>query len=440
MTTVNYISMGLDLFCIGICLLIYISLVLGSDKSSRMKRMFCGIVLSNIGVALFDFAAWLGRGRPERWAFYTVRAANFLHYIFGYLVLLTVTAYLLTYISLKVKFKSKFVYTVIFLCGAGILLTVVSQFNGMYYIINENNEYQRQGMYWLSQVIPLSGMLINAGIIIYYRKIMRKIAALFFLMYMFMPIITMIIQFLFYGITLINIGITLTVLLLYAGVQIEYAKDLEAAIAATARQLELQESHYKTLREHINQTKAAKHDLRHHLSLIQAYIDTEDSEKLKQYVSEYAKSLPIDTEIIFCENYAVNMLLWHYASLAGAEGIKFDAQLDVPENMGVSDSDLCIVFGNLIENAIDAARETTGERFINMRSKITGNMFCLGVDNGFSGEIREENGIFISSKHEGEGIGIPSIKALAGKYDGKAIFEAGNNMFRASVILRNSKV
>ena len=66
---------------------------------------------------------------------------------------------------------------------------------------------------------------------------------------------------------------------------------LEADIAAVNRQLELQSEHYKKLQIHIEETKKARHDLRHHLSVIQAFISTGEKEKLTEYISEY-KTLP----------------------------------------------------------------------------------------------------------------------------------------------------
>jgi sensor histidine kinase YesM len=201
-------------------------------------------------------------------------------------------------------------------------------------------------------------------------------------------------------------------------------------------QLELQGEHYKMLREHIAETKTARHDLRHHLSLLQAYIASGENEKLKAYVNEYTGSLPIDTEIMFCENYAVNSILMHYAGIAKNEGIRFDVRLELPEKTGVNDSDLCIVFGNCIENAIEACRKLNDGKFIKINSKLAGKMLAVTIDNSFDGAIKKEGDTFLSLKHAGEGIGISSVKAVAQKYNEVARFEAKDNIFQASVMLR----
>jgi sensor histidine kinase regulating citrate/malate metabolism len=191
------------------------------------------------------------------------------------------------------------------------------------------------------------------------------------------------------------------------------------------------------LREHIAETKQARHDLRHHLSVIKSYIDTGETEKLTAYISEYESSLPDDTEIVFCENYAVNSILRYYIGIARREGVQVSAKIDIPENARVNDSDLCIVFGNCIENAVEACRKIEdSERFIEINAGLTGEMITITVDNSFNGTINETNGVFMSQKRKDEGIGISSVRAVARKYDGATRFEVEGELFQASVMLK----
>jgi sensor histidine kinase YesM len=102
----------------------------------------------------------------------------------------------------------------------------------------------------------------------------------------------------------------------------------------------------------------------------------------------------------------------------------------------VSDADLCIVFGNCVENAIEACQRAGGERFIRIKSIIIGDMLAVTIDNSFDGILNQNNNTYQSRKHNGEGIGISSVKAVARKYGGDAKFESKANVFQASVILR----
>ena len=432
--------MSLNLLCIVISLIILLALMQERDRRSKMNRLFRFFVLCNIGIISSDTVAWLMNGNMAWYAFYLVRASNFLHFMFGPLILAAMTIYMLAYISLKTKIKRIIPLAVYSLCGLSLFLTVVSQFTGMYYIIDENNVYHRQDFFWLSQALPIAGLAMNMVIIVFYRKVMLRKAALFFLSYMAVPIIAMSIQYMFYGITLVNVGTTLTMLIFYIGVQTELAIDLESTIAGINRQLELKESYYKMLWSHVEETKAARHDLRHYLTVVQSYINSDDKEQLKAYLNQHIRSLPADEEIMFCENFAVNAVISYYVGIAKSEAIQVETHFALPKQIRFNDSDLCIIFGNCIENAIEACRKLDGEKFIKINSMLTGKMLTITIDNNFDGNLEKEEDTFLSLKREGKGVGILSVKAIAKKYDGTARFESDGNNFNVSILLHATDV
>lgn len=203
------------------------------------------------------------------------------------------------------------------------------------------------------------------------------------------------------------------------------------------RQLALEQAHYNTISRHIEETRAARHDLRHHLALIQAYVNAGNHQKLSEYVSQYIQSVPEDTAIVLCKNYAVNTIAHYYMEQAKKEKIETDIHINLPESIGVADSDLCIVFGNLLENALEACkRQQESTPFITVSAALVGEYVVIAVDNSFEGEIKKEKDVFLSSKREGKGIGITSVQAVAEKYQGQAEFEFFDNVFRASVMLK----
>jgi len=440
MEPINYVSVGIGFICIVVSVIVLISSLVKSDRKLMLNRLFIGFVFCNIGVVASDVVAWLMTERAEWYAFYLIRAANFLHYIFGAFILTVMTIYMLAYIESNVKVARRLKTVAFFLCALSLVLTIVSQFNGMYYTIDEFNIYHRGELFLLSQVIPVIGLIINIYIVLFYRKAFGRKASLFLLTYMILPLTALCIQMVFFGITFVNISTTLTALILYIGVHTEREKNMALRITFIEQQLNLQGEHYKMLHEHITETKRARHDLRHHLSVFQSYIESGETEKLADYVNEYRNSLPDDTESVYCENYAVNSILRHYVGMAKREGIQVDVRMELPENAGINDSDLCIVFGNCLENAIEACWDIENP-FIKINSKIIGKMITITVDNSFDGIIENENGVYLSRKRngEGEGIGIPSVKTVAKKYGASARFEVKGNVFQVAVMLRGNK-
>jgi len=436
MPVTTYISIALSIFCILICVIIYICLFIDKERRSKLTRIFGIVVLFNIGIISSDILAYAIEGNTEPYTYYLIRAANFFHYAFGSLIMAGMTFYIFANLEIKVKVPRRLKDTVLSLCALSLILIVVSQFTGIYYYIDEHNIYHRGEVFWLSQVLPIVGMLLNIVIVFYYRKAFVRYFLFFFIAYMLLPMAALCMAMIYYGITFINIGTTLSVFILFIGVQIEHSYNMAMRLQVLDVQLELQGDHYKSLREHIDETKRNRHDLRQHLSVFQTFIDTGDTDNLAGYINEYQSSLPEEEVITFCDNYAVNSILYYYFTISKEEEIDITINTQVPEETGVSDTDLCIIFGNCIENAIEACRKMTGERFISINSKITGDMLFITIDNSFSGEVQKKDDVFLTSKQTGGGIGITSVKTVALKHNGLALFEPKDGKFRVSVMLQ----
>ena len=220
-------------------------------------------------------------------------------------------------------------------------------------------------------------------------------------------------------------------------IQTDKSNKLAKNIAIVEHQLELQGEYYQSLRSHISEVMAARHDLRHHLTVIRSYVDLDDKEQINAYLNENIRSLPIDDEgLMLCENFAVNSILRYYINMAKNKGINTETYLDMPSNLGINNNDLCIIFGNCMENAIEACARLSDGKFIKISSKMVGSMLAITIDNSFDGNVKQDGDTFLSLKREGEGIGISSVKAVSQKYGGTARFEPKDFVFQVSVLLR----
>lgn len=210
---------------------------------------------------------------------------------------------------------------------------------------------------------------------------------------------------------------------------------LETEVASMGRVLALQREQYAAIAENAEAVKAQRHDLHHQLAVIKDYNHAGEKEKLNDYLEELTANLYTSGERKVCENFAVNAVVLHYVTLAENEGIETSVQLMVPgKTGGVRDSDLSIIVGNFLENAIEACkRMTTGKRFIKLRSRVRDDKLVITMDNSFDGYYQENGELFYSRKRDGQGIGLSSVLAVAKKYGGNAKFEAKGNVFLSSV-------
>ncbi len=199
--------------------------------------------------------------------------------------------------------------------------------------------------------------------------------------------------------------------------------------------LTMQAMQYENLQERITEARRAKHDVRHHIWLMQEYLKAGDYAALQEYLDQYGMSLPDDSLVRFCENPAANAVLLYFAQQAKNSHIDYIVKTAIPKELGIPDTDVSVLLGNLLENALDACREEPGEeKKIVVRAGTDSGSLCITVDNTYTGTPRYTNdGELVSTKHRGVGLGTRSVRSIAEHYGGLCRFEAQEGMFYASV-------
>ena len=202
--------------------------------------------------------------------------------------------------------------------------------------------------------------------------------------------------------------------------------------------LAMQQSRYDNLKSAIEETKHARHDLRHHFTRLFAIAEDGDLEKMKTYILAAQESVP-DLDMHFSDNRAVDSIIGHYCTLARREGIPFLSKIDLPDRLPVDEVDLCLVLSNLLENALEASlRIDAGKRQIIIETYMhSEHLVLIHIENAFDGNIKEKDGVFKSSKRKGNGVGIQSVRRIAEKNGGGSSFEYNDVTFTVNVMLRD---
>ena len=203
--------------------------------------------------------------------------------------------------------------------------------------------------------------------------------------------------------------------------------------------LELQKQQYAELTRHIEYARKVRHDMRHHLRTVKGMYDRGDYERMGAYLEELESVGEAPSLINVCSNYTANALLSHYIDRAKAHGISVKVRFHLEENSWLRDSDLCVLLGNAVENAIEACLcVPEEERFIRIQCSENADRLYIVFGNSFSGEIVERDGIYYSRKREFKthGVGVDSIRAIAKKYNGSVKIETEDKLFKLSVMLK----
>ncbi len=201
-------------------------------------------------------------------------------------------------------------------------------------------------------------------------------------------------------------------------------------------QLTIKQKQYDSLQDRIEETRTAKHDLKQHLHIISTLLQDKKYDELESYVSRYHKSVTDTSAVTYCEHYGVNALLQYFAGLAREHGIAFSASIDVPKDVGIPDDALTVLVGNLLENATEAAMNEQSP-VISIRGKREGGAVFFMFINTFTGKTKKApNGLYLSTKHEGRGIGLRSVRSIVNDYGGILDIKHENGLFTVSVLIK----
>lgn len=190
--------------------------------------------------------------------------------------------------------------------------------------------------------------------------------------------------------------------------------------------LEIQKSYTESLQSYIKYTSKARHDFKHSVHVMSRLADEGNLSALKDYIAQYENSLTVTAPVRICKSEALNALFNHYRQQAIENNVDINWRIDLPDKSRILDVDLCSIFGNILENAIDGCCTVEeGKRYFNLTSEIKGDCLYIVSTNNYGKPLIMDGEEFSSTKHQGKGIGLYSMKSITDVYNG--IFEAGNN-------------
>lgn len=230
-------SVQLDLMLIlsGISGAVAFFLALSKSLDKERKLYLILANLFSVLLLISDRAAYRYRGDPSQLGGYVVRVSNFMTFAMLLMILWAFNNYFQDICKDEpgIGTKSKRLIACNYIILTGLFLLAVSQITGLYYTIDENNVYHRAPGYFISFIIPTTVLILQLTAAIQYRKHFRTGVFISLLLFTTLPLFAGILQFCFYGLSLIDLttGFLTTMLYLFAlndmNMTIENARSLE---------------------------------------------------------------------------------------------------------------------------------------------------------------------------------------------------------------------
>ena len=186
---------------------------------------------------------------------------------------------------------------------------------------------------------------------------------------------------------------------------------------------------YKEILEQYKKQANVRHDLKNHLISLSALVEHEEWDKLKEYLSKIYNAGMIGEEDIETGNSVVNAIVNTKKQTAKQKNIKFDCNINISKLLMIDDYDLCLIWGNILDNAIKAAN-ISEERYILVQAEILKRNLIINVKNAVASDIGQEN-----FGMKDWGTGLKNVNRVVQKENGVMDIETKGMVFDISIML-----
>ena len=201
-------------------------------------------------------------------------------------------------------------------------------------------------------------------------------------------------------------------------------------------QKSLMEQHYAEVENMYRTMRGWKHDWHNQLQALSAYLDGGEYGRAREYLNEVNQAIQRIDTIIKTGNTMVDAILNSKISLMKSQQIEVEAEAKVPAALSVPDVDLCIMIGNLLDNAMEAcAKLETGSRFVHIYIHVKGAQLYMSFTNSAGKKQKKVGNLFLSSKGSEHGFGLMRVDALVAKNGGYLTRASEDGGYTTEVIL-----
>lgn len=203
--------------------------------------------------------------------------------------------------------------------------------------------------------------------------------------------------------------------------------EAQAALTSLTQAAQAQKIYVAEAQARYEQTRAFRHDIKNHLSVLSRLLSGGKQKEAADYLHSLESissslSFPYQTG-----NPVVDILLSEKLSLAKACGIEAEVSLILPKSCGIDDFDLCVIFANALDNAVNACRAANGARSVRIFGERQGDLYMLEFENTCPDEPLPPMGT-----------GLKNIQTAAEKYHGTLLAEKDGPHFSLNVLLNIS--
>ena len=214
-----------------------------------------------------------------------------------------------------------------------------------------------------------------------------------------------------------------------------FSKHIDKRIAAYQR--ELIETHYQEVETMYKQIRGWRHDYRNHIQLMKVLAANGDMDAIKDYLDKLDTDLSTVDTVVKTGNAMADAILNSKISLAKSKGITVKVDAHIPVMLKMSELDLCVIIGNLFDNAIDASMALPEEqRLIRVYMDMKNTQLYISFTNfTATKKLAKVGNRFQTTKGDGHGFGLLRIDNIIERLDGYLSRNSEDGAFTTEILI-----
>lgn len=186
-----------------------------------------------------------------------------------------------------------------------------------------------------------------------------------------------------------------------------------------------------------HQVRGWRHDYKHHIQKMKAHLEMQQYGELQAYLNELDVDLTKVDTIVKTGNVRIDAILNSKLAVARSREILVNTKAIVPVKLPIPEVDLCVIIGNLLDNAMEACEKETEkeQRFIRIYVDILKGQLYIYVANSMTNNIHKQGKLYLSTKQGKHGFGLMRLDKVVEKYHGYLNRQYEDKVFVTEILL-----
>lgn len=220
-------------------------------------------------------------------------------------------------------------------------------------------------------------------------------------------------------------GVLYAIYALYKAAMLEESKLL----------LEANDQYYRHLDSQMGQIRKFRHDMTNHLQVLYNLPEAE----MRAYVEQLLVDKAVSQPLVYCRDSVFNAILSAKTDILEQERIMLDYDISLVEDIPLTPTDKCALFGNLLDNAIEGCSKVSGERRINLKVSCAKGLFIIKIQNNCIEELLETLQTTKKDKSN-HGFGLKSVRDVVERHHGSMTITNNQSYFEVFIVINKDGV